>query len=139
MENISKNAEANTVSAVHQLDPTKYVRITEKPGAKLKVLFVGNSITRHMPLPSIGWTGDWGMAASCEEKDYVHQTVRLLEEKLGEPVNFGGVGGSLRGGGEAAFRVLHPRAGLQGGHRYNPHRREREPGEGQAEPLPRVV
>lgn len=41
MENISKNAEANTVSAVHQLDPTKYVRITEKPGAKLKVLFVG--------------------------------------------------------------------------------------------------
>ena len=88
MENISKNAEANTVSAIHQLDPTKYVRITEKPGAKLKVLFVGNSITRHMPLPSIGWEGDWGMAASCEEKDYVHQTVRLLEEKLGEPVNF---------------------------------------------------
>lgn len=88
MENISKNAAANTVSAVHQLDPTKYVRITEKPGAKLKVLFVGNSITRHMPLESIGWTGDWGMAASCEEKDYVHQTVRLLEEKLGEPVNF---------------------------------------------------
>ena len=86
MENISKNAAANTVSAVHQLDPTKYVRITEKPGAKLKVLFVGNSITRHMPLPSIGWTGDWGMAASCEEKDYVHQTVRLLEEKLGCPL-----------------------------------------------------
>ena len=88
MENISKNAAANTVSAVHQLDPSKYVRITEKPGAKLKLLFVGNSITRHMPLPSIGWEGDWGMAASCEAKDYVHQTVRLLEEKLGEPVNF---------------------------------------------------
>ena len=35
MENISKNAEANTVSTVHQLDPTKYVRITEKPVDRL--------------------------------------------------------------------------------------------------------
>jgi hypothetical protein len=37
-----------------------------------RVLFLGNSITRHGPAPKIGWTGDWGMAASAADKDYAH-------------------------------------------------------------------
>ena len=78
--------EKNTVSAVRQVKDEHVVQIVDK-GAKLNVLFIGNSITRHAPKESIGWSGNWGMAASCEERDYVHVVVAGLEEKYG-PVNF---------------------------------------------------
>ena len=78
----SKNMLANTVSSKGQLDPSEYVTVFQR-GGKKRVLFFGNSITRHKPLESIGWSGDWGMAASSIDKDYVHLVVKALDEKYG--------------------------------------------------------
>jgi lysophospholipase L1-like esterase len=37
-----------------------------------RILFLGNSLTLVGPTPEIKWTGNWGMAASAQDKDYVH-------------------------------------------------------------------
>lgn len=50
-----------------------------------KVLFLGNSITLHGPAPEIGWNGNWGMAASSQDKDFVHLlTARISKEAGGK-------------------------------------------------------
>ena len=46
-----------------------------------RVMFCGNSLTRHGPNADIGWTNNWGMAASAPERDYVHLLVRALEAR----------------------------------------------------------
>ena len=43
-----------------------------KPAGRPRVLVLGNSITRHGPRPEIGWTNDFGMAASSVDRDFVH-------------------------------------------------------------------
>lgn len=53
------------------------------PGGYRKVLFLGNSITKHGPKADIDWSGNWGMAASAESKDYVHLVTKALAEKSG--------------------------------------------------------
>ena len=80
----SENIRRNTVSAEKQLPDNELVQIYQKGTEKLKVLFVGNSITYHAPKQEIGWEGSWGMAASRPSNDYVHRTVSMLEERYGE-------------------------------------------------------
>ena len=48
-----------------------------------KVLFVGNSLTSHGPKADIDWQGNWGMAATSLDKDYVHVVTKALTAKQG--------------------------------------------------------
>ena len=75
MRNFEKD---NTVAAENQL-PQEQRLTSAEGGAAFRVLFVGNSITRHGPKPDIGWPWDWGMAASSIENDYVHLFMRMLK------------------------------------------------------------
>ncbi len=74
--------KTNTVSSLAQVSDDKQVMIVRQNG-NIRILFLGNSITRHMPKPEIGWVHDWGMAASSLENDYVHVMLKELTQKYG--------------------------------------------------------
>lgn len=73
--------EKNTVDSRGQLKESSVVKFYNLEKGGLKVMFVGNSITLHGKLPSIGWFNEWGMAASSEENDYVHILMKKIKEK----------------------------------------------------------
>ncbi|MBP5245848.1 MAG: S-layer homology domain-containing protein [Clostridia bacterium] len=50
----------------------------------IKLTTYGNSILRHAPNENLGWQGNWGMAATAADKDYVHRLIYYLEEKYGK-------------------------------------------------------
>ena len=77
---IYSQMDKNNVSSKGQLNDSPCVRFRNPNGNGVRVLFVGNSITLHGVCPEIGWYGEWGMAASAEEKDYVH----IMEAKIAE-------------------------------------------------------
>lgn len=69
--------------AVLFLAPTSCGQQNSAGKAKIgSVTIFGNSIVAHDPAPEIGWTGDWGMAASCRDSDFVH-VVKKGIERLG--------------------------------------------------------
>lgn len=71
----------NTVKAEKQLGTKDCITFEHENGEGIRVLFVGNSITRHAPKSEIGWENDWGMAASSKEKDYVHLLQKQMLQK----------------------------------------------------------
>ena len=71
-----RDLQENNVPSEHQNEECYFPQLN----SGIRVLFVGNSITKHAPKPEIGWTNDCGMEASSVDKDYVH----LVEEKIRE-------------------------------------------------------
>jgi hypothetical protein len=47
------------------------------------LVVVGGAITRHAPVEALDWHGDWGMAASSADKDFVSQLLKLLQGRQG--------------------------------------------------------
>ena len=78
---INEMFEKNTVEAENQT--REKFKVHEVVNPQKRVLFLGNSITLHETAPHIGWNFNWGMSASCEEKDYVHIVLKGLREKYG--------------------------------------------------------
>ena len=75
-----KQIDKNTVSAKGQLKESEFVTFHNRNGKAIRIMFVGNSMTLHGVLTSIGWNNEWGMAASAKENDYVH----IIEQKVKE-------------------------------------------------------
>ena len=60
------------------------VTAASQPAAE-KILVIGNSLARHGKAPRIGWTNDWGMAASAAERDYAHLVAKGISAWTGRP------------------------------------------------------
>lgn len=75
----------NSVSSENQLPPSSHIKFFNPEGKGVRVLFLGNSITLHGVAAEIGWYSAYGMAASSEDKDYVHILMRMIKEITPDP------------------------------------------------------
>lgn len=68
--------QKNDVPATNQVKQNVFIH--ENSG--IRILFAGNSITKHSPRPAMGWDNDCGMAASDINHDYVHLLLAKIRE-----------------------------------------------------------
>lgn len=71
-------SEKNSLYIKYRGKIKQYLIVVKNVNSSLNVLILGNSVTKTIPIPTIGWYGNWGMAASEREKDYVH----LLKSRI---------------------------------------------------------
>lgn len=72
------------VPAKKQLKTRSNIRFEGDENGTPRIMFLGNSISLHGKKPDIGWYGEWGMAASAKEHDYVHLVEKAVSEKYPE-------------------------------------------------------
>ena len=60
------------MAAGNQLNKKYRIQFFGSDKPTKKILIMENSITYHGKKTEIGWNGNWGMAASKAENDYVH-------------------------------------------------------------------
>lgn len=80
-ENKYAQMDKNTVESKDQMKGTPNTDFYNYDGKGVRVAFIGNSITLHSYLPSIGWNFRHGMAASSPDKDYVHVMMKMIKDK----------------------------------------------------------
>ena len=80
-ENKYAQMDKNTVNSKDQLKGTPNTDFYNYDGKGVRVAFIGNSITLHGVLDSIGWHWRHGMAASSADRDYVHVMMDKIREK----------------------------------------------------------
>lgn len=78
------NLQENIISPVNQTNSNVYIY----GDTGYRVLFVGNSITKHRPKPQVGWNNDCGMAASSPENDYVHLLIDKFRKEYRNDTSF---------------------------------------------------
>jgi lysophospholipase L1-like esterase len=74
-------ASAQTFNSVDSTHNLNYFNGRVMPPNAYRVLFIGDSLTYHGQTPNL-WNYDSGMAASTPEKDFVHQVVKHMQQKL---------------------------------------------------------
>ena len=68
-------------SGISRADPIANSKRTQASKGEIKtVVILGNSLVSHTPDLSIGWSGNWGMAASCADSDFVHRLTRDIHQ-----------------------------------------------------------
>ena len=85
---LAQESDARRMGAEEMNPGSKLASRERIGGGAFKVLIYGNSMALHSPAPQLGWTGDWGMAASARDKDFAHLVLAGLEAARGQTADY---------------------------------------------------